>query len=183
MGEETHQDSLKNAFETLRAFTWGKGPHSWRILSISEYGRLAKELREVDKRIKGRLHGQQRRDVRIAINNAIAYREKSRIQGRLTSVIKLICVTQVEKYSLNYLRLRTGETTTDLAIHDAHTAHLRQWFLSSPESPNFFSHYEIDWSNPQDSKEEHFMNCPSYLCIPAHIQKNIWNALACSSKV
>jgi len=65
--------------------------------------------------------------------------------------------THIEQYSLHQLLFPSGETTTDpLAIHEAHTAHWKQWF-SSPENPNFFIHYEIDWSNPQDSKDN-FMN-------------------------
>ena len=165
-----------DADERYRAFTLGKGPHTWRTLTISEYGQLSTKLRETEKQIKGRLHGRQRRDMRMDINKATAAREKSRIQGRLTSVIRSICGTHVEQYSLHQLLLPTGETTTDpLAIHDKHTAHWRHWF-SSPESPNFFTHHEIDWSYPQDSKDD-FMEFPNHLCIPLNIRENIWNAL------
>jgi len=60
-------------------------------------------------------------------------------------------------------------------IHDEHTAHWRHWF-SSPETPNFFTYYEIYWSKPQDSKDD-FMNYPNHLCIPINIREKIWNAL------
>jgi len=77
------------------------------------------------------------------INKATAARDKSRLQGRLTSVIRSICGTHVDKYSLHQL-LPSGETITDpLAIHDLHTAYWRHWF-SSPECPNFFTYNEID---------------------------------------
>jgi len=116
------------------------------------------------------------RDMRMRINKATVAREKSRIQGRFTSVIRTICGTHVEQCSLHQLFLPSGETTTDpLAINDLHTAHWRRWF-SSPESPNFFTYNEIDWSNPQDSKDD-FMNFPNHLCIPVNIRENIWNAL------
>jgi hypothetical protein len=62
-----------------------------------------------------------------------------------------------------------------LAIHDAHTVHWRQWFIS-PHNPNFFEHHEIDWNNPQDSKDD-FMEYAPHLCIPIHFRENIWNAL------
>ena len=165
-----------DADERYRAFTLGKGPHTWRTLTIPEYGQLTTRLRETEKQIKGRLHGRQRRDMRMDINKATAAREKSRIQGRLTSVIRSICGTHVEQYSLHQLLLPSGETITDpLAIHDTHTAHWRQWF-SSPVSSNFFAHHEIDWNNPQDSKKD-FMEFPNHLCIPINIRENIWNAL------
>jgi hypothetical protein len=101
-----------DADERYRAFTLGKGPHTWRTLTISEYGQLTTRLRETEKQIKGRLHGRQRRDMRMEINKATAAREKSRIQGRLTSVIRSICGTHVEQYSLHQLLLPSGETTT-----------------------------------------------------------------------
>jgi len=46
----------------------------------------------------------------------------------------------------------------------------------SPETPNFFTHHNIDWSDPQESKND-FMNYPNHLCIPMNIRENIWNAL------
>ena len=112
----------------------------------------------------------------MSINAATTAREKSRIQGRLTSVIRSICGTHVEPYSLHQLLLPTGETTTDpLAIHDAHTAHWRQWFLGDALS-NFFSCYDIDWSSPQEHRED-FMNFPAHVGIPTNILDNLWNAL------
>jgi hypothetical protein len=166
----------KDADERIKAYAWGKGSYHWRLLTISDYGQLSLRLREEEKFIKGRLHGRQRRDMRMSINGATAAREKSRVQGKLTAVIRSICGTHTEPYSLHQLLLPNGETTSDpLAIHDAHTAHWRQWFLGDDLS-NFFSCHEIDWIHPQEHRDD-FMNFPAHIGIPANILDNIWTAL------
>ena len=139
----------ENAEERTRAFSWGQGPHHWRLLSFTDYGQLTRRLREEEKRVKGQLHGRQRRDMRQSINKATAAREKSRIQGRLTAVIRSIRGTHMEPYSLHQLTLPSGETLSDpIAIHESHTAHWRLWFQGDDHS-NFFEYFTIDWSNSQ----------------------------------
>jgi len=82
--------------EIYIAFTLGKAPYTWRTITILEYGQVSTKLRETEKQIKGRLHGRQKRDIRMVINKTTAAREISRIQRRLTSVIRSICGTHVK---------------------------------------------------------------------------------------
>jgi len=160
----------------VKAFAWGLGPWHWKLLTEGEYGSLTTKLREQEKSIKSHLHGRQRREMRMTVNAATAAREKARAEGRLTGVIRSICGTHVEQYSLHQLKLPNGETTTDpLIIHDAHTEHWKKW-LGGAGNSTFFDHYEIDWDDPQNLREE-FLTFPSHIPIPIAIRVAIWEAL------
>jgi len=47
-------------------------------------------------------------------------------------------------------------------------------FLSE-DHPNIFDKYEIDWNDPQESKDD-VMNFPSHICISYIIRENTQNA-------
>jgi hypothetical protein len=160
----------------VKAYAWGLGPWYWKTLPIAEHGQLATRLREQEKSIKSHLHGRQRREMRMTVNAATAAREKARAEGRLTAVIRSICGTHVEQYSLHQLKLPNGETTSDpIIIHDAHATHWKKW-LGGTGNSTFFDHFEIDWDNPQDLKDE-FINFSAHIAIPLKIRETIWNAL------
>ena len=82
--------------------------------------------------------------MRMNVNAATLAREKARAEGRLTGVIRSICGTHVEQYSLHQLKLPDGETTTDpISIHEEHVTHWKKW-LGGDGNTTFFDHYEID---------------------------------------
>ena len=144
---------------------------------MAEYGPLTNKLRDdKEKLIKGLLHGRQRRDMRSSINKATAARERSREQGRLSAVIRSICGSHQEQYSLHQLILPDGTTTSNrITIHEAHTEHWESW-LGGDGLPTFFDRHVIDWSDPQALKQD-FMLFPSHLSIPTKTLETIREAL------
>ena len=95
--------------------TGGRGPSYWRTLE--GYPKLVELVSEIE-RIKKKLHGRQRTELRILINSAVAARELSREKGKLSLYLRALLGERRASFSFDCLQLNEDTLLTNaLEIH------------------------------------------------------------------
>ena len=144
----------------------GFPPSFWRtttLRDISRPGFCANLIRKV----KHRLHGRFRTELRRQISAASRARESLREQGKLKRVIASILQKDTELYGLHTLQLEQGMLTDAPTIHNMVTEHFHEWY-KAPGPP-------IDWPSLLRDHSAFLAHATSKL-IPPHLSQLLWDA-------
>ena len=146
----------------------GFPPSYWRTAlfdTVRRPGFGASLLRKV----KHRLHGRFRVDLRRQISEATRQRESLREQGKLKRVIASILQKDTELYALHSLQVEQGLLTDAPTIHNLVTDHFTDWYRS-PSPP-------VDWPSLLQDRAA-FQALADSKAIPAHLTHHLWNAFS-----
>ena len=144
----------------------GYPPAKWRLCTLPEALRPGFCLDLIQK-VKRRLHGRFRMDLRRQISAATNAREALREQGKLKKVIASILHKDTDLYALHSLQTEHGILTDAQTLHNLVTAHFLEWYRTPCASPNWpdLLTDRIAFHALADSKS-----------IPPHLTQSLWDA-------
>ena len=105
----------------------GFPPAHWRTTSLASIRRPG-FCDELISKVKRKLHGRFRLEVRRQISSATQAREALREQGKLKKVIASILHRDTDLYALHSLQSDQGMLTDAPTIHNLVTAHFEEWY-------------------------------------------------------
>ena len=144
--------------------TADRGPSYWRTLG--GYPKL-KELVEEIERIKKKLHGRQRTELRILINSAVAARELGREKGKLSLYLRSLLGERRASFSFDCLQLNEDTLLTNaLEIHQQLTEHYHTFYQPTEIQNSGMHNPNYDWKDIGKDKAE-FLKQISIHQIPA----------------
>ena len=149
------------------AFT-GFSPSHWRLSTLDEIRRPG-FCRNLIQKVKHRLHGRFRLDLRRQISAATCAREALREQGKLKKVIASILHKDTDLYALHSLQVEQGILTDAPSIHNLVTEHFTDWYHSHGPSP--------DWPALLSDRTA-FQALADAKLIPTHLTATLWDALS-----
>jgi hypothetical protein len=156
------------------------GHDSWKDLTLQE---VALRVGEVIIRIKGRLHGRKRTELRTKINRWTEKREGMRLAGKIGYVIRSMLEKPSLGYSLQELQLEDDIIVDDRDIHGKVTEHFRRWFERKvPCNPEGMCHESSNWRDFDGITEEEFLRRHRMHRVPDHILSILWRGQRESSR-
>ena len=142
----------------------GRGPSYWRTLV--GYPRLVELVSEIE-RIKKKLHGRQRTELRILINSAVAARELSRGKGKLSLYLRALLGERRSSFSFDCLQLNEDTLLTNaLEIHQQLTEHYFEFYQPTELQNCGMHNMSYDWNRISTDKAE-FLSQIAIHKIPA----------------
>ena len=172
--------SILAAWEgTVRRLTWptpaeagiwldcsGYSPSFWRCATLAEIRRPG-FCADLIRKVKRRLHGRFRTDLRRQISAATRARETLREQGKLKRVIASILQKDTELYALHSLQLDQGMLTDAPTLHNMVTEHFTAWYQAPGPT--------TDW--PQLLRDQAaFHEHAAAKHIPQDLSHQLWQA-------
>ena len=144
----------------------GYSPSYWRCATLTEIRRPG-FCADLIRKVKRRLHGRFRSDLRRQISEATRARETLREQGKLKRVIASILQKDTELYALHSLQLDQGMLTDAPTLHNIVTEHFTTWYQAPGPT--------TDW--PQLLRDPAaFHEHAATKHIPKHLSQKLWEA-------
>ena len=144
----------------------GAPPTYWRTASLLAIRRPG-FCEVLIQKVKKRLHGRFRLELRRQISAATCAREALREQGKLKRVIASILQKDTDLYALHSLQLEDGILTDAPAIHNMVTEHFTEWYRA-PGPPT-------DWPSLLTDRPT-FQALADSKGIPSHLTQSLWEA-------
>ena len=144
----------------------GFPPSFWRSASLDDISRPGFCV-DIIRKLKHRLHGRFRTDLRRQISAATRARETLREQGKLKRVIASILQKDTELYGLHSLQLDQGILTDAPTIHNLVTDHFTAWYKAPGPS--------VDWPHLLHDHAA-FQAHATSKHIPPHLTQLLWDA-------
>ena len=144
----------------------GFPPAHWRTTSLATIRRPG-FCEDMIHKIKRKLHGRFRLDLRRKISAATQAREALREQGKLKKVIASILQRDTDLYALHSLQSDQGMLTDAPTIHNLVTAHFEEWYRA-PGPPS-------DWPSLLTDRAA-FQTLAAAKNIPQHLIPPLWEA-------
>ena len=144
----------------------GAPPAFWRtatLPTVSKPGFCASLIQKV----KRRLHGRFRLELRRQISASTCAREALREQGKLKRVIASILQKDTDLYALHSLQVEQGILTDAPAIHNMVTEHFTEWYRAPGPPP--------DWPSLLTNRPA-FQALADSKGIPGHLTHCLWEA-------
>ena len=144
----------------------GFPPSFWRSASLEDIRRPG-FCEGLIRKLKHRLHGRFRTDLRRQISEATRARETLREQGKLKRVIASILQKDTELYGLHSIQLDQGTLTDAPTIHNLVTKHFTAWYKAPGPT--------VDWPHLLQDHAA-FQAHATSKHIPPHLTQLLWDA-------
>ena len=144
----------------------GFPPTHWRTTSLAAIRRPG-FCDDLIRKVKCKLHGRFRLDLRRQISAATQAREALREQGKLKKVIASILHRDTDLYALHSLQSDQGILTDAPSIHNLVTNHFEEWYRAPGPPP--------DWPSLLTDRVA-FQELAAAKNIPPHLTPLLWDA-------